>query len=101
MKFNEDCDRDIELQGTKLSQVDKFKYLGSKVTEDGELEAGLAHRMQCGWRNWKKVSGVLCDKRLSDRMKGKIYKTVVRRALLYRAETWLIKRNQERVGRME
>ena len=39
--------------------------------------------VQAGW-NWsRKVSGVMCDKRVSARMKGKVYRTVVRLAILY------------------
>ena len=36
--------------------------------------------------NWKKCSGVLCDKRMPVKMKGKVYRTVVRPAMLYGAE---------------
>ena len=41
----------------------------------------------------------LCDRRISARLKGKVYKSVVRPALLHSSETWPIKRAQER--RME
>ncbi|KAI5728881.1 hypothetical protein M8J77_001642 [Diaphorina citri] len=41
------------------------------------------------------MSGVLCDKSVSVRNKGYIYKTVVRPAMLYGAETWPIKKRQE------
>ena len=37
--------------------------------------------------NWKKVSGVLCNIKLSARVKGKMYKSVVRPAMLYGMET--------------
>ena len=33
--------------------------------------------------SWRKVSGVLCDRKLSAKVKGKMYKSVVRPALLY------------------
>ena len=46
LELNEDCDREIKQQRTKLNQVGKFKYLGSTVTEDSALEAWLGHRIQ-------------------------------------------------------
>ena len=45
--------------------------------------------------NWKRVSGILCDRRISLRVKGKVYKTVVRPAMMYGAETWAVKEAQE------
>ena len=49
--------------------------------------------------SWKKVSGVLCDRKLSARVKGKIYKSVVRPAMLYGMETVAVMERQ--VGKME
>ena len=40
----------------------------------------MRRRIQAGWMSWKKVSGVLCDRKLSERVKGKTYKSVVRPA---------------------
>ena len=45
------------------------------------------------------MSGVLCDKTLSARVKGKIYKSVVRPAMLYGMETVAVTERQ--VGKME
>ena len=49
--------------------------------------------------SWKKVSGVLCDRKLSARVKGKMYKSVVRPAMLYGMETVAV--TERRVGKME
>ena len=87
---------EVRLQGEKLKRVEKFKYLGSSVSEDGELGAEITHRIQAGWKNWKKVSGVLCDRRIGIKLKGKVYKTVVRPAMMYGAETWAIKKTEEK-----
>ena len=43
----------------------------------------------------KKCSGVLCDKRMPVKLKGKVYRTVVRPAMLYGAETWATTKRQE------
>ena len=40
-------------------------------------------------------SVVLCERRMPVKLKGKVYKTVVRPALLYGAETWASTRGQE------
>ncbi|PHT93891.1 TMV resistance protein N [Capsicum annuum] len=40
---------------------------------------------------WKLASGVLCDKKVPPKLKGKFYRVVVRPALLYGAECWPVK----------
>ena len=37
--------------------------------------------------NWRKMSGVLCDKRVPPHVKGKIHKMIVQPAMLYGMET--------------
>ena len=54
------------------------------------------HRIQSGWKNWKGVSGILCDRRISLIVKGKVYTMVVRPAMMYGAETWAVKKAQEK-----
>ena len=44
--------------------------------------------------SWKKVSGVLCNRKLSARVKGKMYKSVVRPAMLYGMETVAVTKNR-------
>ena len=34
----------------------------------------MAKRIQAGWDNWRKVTGVLCDKKAPSRIKGRLYK---------------------------
>ncbi|KAF3622449.1 putative glycerol-3-phosphate dehydrogenase [NAD(+)]-like isoform X1 [Capsicum annuum] len=40
---------------------------------------------------WKLASGVLCDKKVPPKFKGKFYRVVVRPAMLYGAECWPVK----------
>ena len=74
---NEHQDAEIQLQGEPLKRVERFTYLGSTLAEDGELDAEVTHRVQSGWKNWKRVSGVLCDRRMNMKIKGNVYRTVV------------------------
>ena len=59
-----------------MGEVERFKYLGSVVQKDGGFEGGMKHRIKCGWTKWREASGVLCDKRIPIRSKGKFYKAV-------------------------
>ena len=49
--------------------------------------------------SWKKVSGVLCDRKLSAKVKSKMYRSVVRPAMLYGMET--VAMTEKQVGKME
>ena len=68
-----------------LEQVNTFKYLGATLAENGDFDAEMTRRIQSGWKNWKRISGILCDRRISLRVEGKVYKTVVRPAMMYSA----------------
>ena len=67
------------------------------MAENGDLDAEMTHRIQSGWKNWKRISGILCDRIISlMRVKGKVYKTVVRQAMMYGAETWAVTKAHEK-----
>ena len=40
-------------------------------------------RVQAGWNGWRKVSGVICDRRLPAREKRKVCSSMVRPAMVY------------------
>ncbi|TKS65679.1 RNA-directed DNA polymerase from mobile element jockey [Collichthys lucidus] len=71
----------VRLQGEEIKKVEDFKYLGTTVQNNGECGKAMKKRVQTGWNAWRKVSGVMCDRTVSAKMKGKVYKTVVREVL--------------------
>ncbi|KAK3544110.1 hypothetical protein QTP86_001807, partial [Hemibagrus guttatus] len=85
----------VRLQGEEVKKVEEFKYLGSTVQSNGECGKEVKKRVQAGWNGWRKVSGVLCDQKVSARIKGKVYRTVVRPAMLYGLETVSLRKRQE------
>ncbi|KAK3568517.1 hypothetical protein QTP86_008630 [Hemibagrus guttatus] len=85
----------VRLQGEEVKKVQEFKYLGSTVQSNGECGKEVKKRVQAVWNGWRKVSGVLCDQKISARIKGKVYRTVVRPAMLYGLETVPLRKRQE------
>ncbi len=65
-----------------------FTYLGSTLTQDGELDVEVTHRGQSGSKNWKRVSGVLCDRKMNVKIKGKVYRTILVQALMYMCQRY-------------
>ncbi|KAI5726127.1 hypothetical protein M8J77_024147 [Diaphorina citri] len=96
LNFGESRNSNILIDGQNLNIVEEFKYLGSTLAKDGSLEKEINHRINAGWMNWKKTSGVLCDKNINLKTKGMMYKTIVRPALTYGAETWALKKTEEK-----
>uniref|UniRef100_A0A8C4NFF6 ribonuclease H n=1 Tax=Eptatretus burgeri TaxID=7764 RepID=A0A8C4NFF6_EPTBU len=85
----------VRLQGVEVGKVDGFKYLGSTVQSNGECGREVKKRVQAGWSGWRRVAGVICDRRGAARVKGKVYKTVVRPAMLYGLEAVARTKRQE------
>ena len=99
LPFNDPEDGDgseMKMDNEAIKKVESFKYLGSYVAHDGDLEVEVKHRINSGWIAWRGLTGVLCDKKISARLKGKVYKTAVRPALLYGCETWPVKESHEK-----
>ena len=94
-----DDGEELKLYEEKVKRAKNFKYLGSTVSSNGRCEEEIRRRIQAGLKSWRKVSGVLCDRKLSAKVKGKMYKNVVRPTMLYGTETVAVKERQ--VGKME
>ena len=69
--------------------------LGSTVQSNEGCGSEYRKRVQTRWSGWRKVAGVICDRRVLAEMKGKLYKTVLRPAMLHGLETVALTRRQE------
>ncbi|PHT32637.1 Protein ENHANCED DISEASE RESISTANCE 2 [Capsicum baccatum] len=81
----------VKLESQVVCKRDSFKYLGSVIQGNGEIDEDVSHRIGAGWMKWKLASGVLCDRKVPPKLKGKFYRVVVRPAMLYGAECWPVK----------
>ena len=84
----------VKMEDTKVPRVKEYKYLGSTVQESGSCKREIERRVQAKWNGWRKVSGVICERRLPARVKGKMYSSVVRQALVYELETVEVTKKQ-------
>ena len=64
-------------QGTSLRQVNKFKYLGVTISEEGGSEEAVRARVSAAWGKWRDLSGVISDKKMPRKL------NVIRPVLLY------------------
>src|SRR5215469_4931404 len=71
-------------------------YLGALMQEDGKIDKKVGARVQTGWMKSREGKGVLCNKRVPLKVKGKFYATVVRPAMTYVSECWALRKDQER-----
>ena len=81
-------EEDISLEGQVVPRKDTFRYLGSMLQRDVDIDEDVSHRIKTGWMKWRQASGVLYDKRLPQKLKGKFYRMMIRPAMLYGAECW-------------
>ena len=75
----------------EVETVRGFCYLGDKMNTSGSCEAAVTVRARIWWVKIKECGELLNSKRLvSLEMKGMIYRSCVRLAILYGSETWCL-----------
>jgi len=55
---------EVAIDGAIIPRVGRFRYLGSIMHEDGEIDEDINHRIKVGWQKWKNASRILCDRRI-------------------------------------
>ncbi|KAL4180816.1 hypothetical protein AMTRI_Chr12g268000 [Amborella trichopoda] len=94
-KFSDNRSRDkevVNIDSQKVQKISYFRYLGSIIQENRAIKKDIAHRIRVWWVKWRCSAGILCDRRIQMRLKGKFYRTTVRPALLYGAKCWVDKK---------
>jgi hypothetical protein len=89
MKYNFSAttqEGDVRLNGHVIPKKDTFRYLGSTLQKDGDIDEDLSHKIKAGCLKWRQASSVLCDPMVPLKLKGKFYRTTIRPVMLYGAE---------------
>ncbi|KAF3669254.1 putative RNA methyltransferase-like isoform X1 [Capsicum annuum] len=65
----------VRLDSQDVCKRDSFKYLGSMIQGNGEIDEDVSKRIGAGWMKWRLASGVSCDKKVPLKLKGKFYRS--------------------------
>jgi hypothetical protein len=47
------------------------------LQKNGDINEDVNHQIKAGWMKWRQASGILCDKRVPQKVKGKFYRTPI------------------------
>jgi hypothetical protein len=79
----------IRINNSNTERVNQFKYLGSVITNNNNnISSGISHRINVGNTSYYGLRNILRSRLLNKDTKCKIYKTLIRPAVLYRCESW-------------
>ncbi|XP_042890364.1 uncharacterized protein LOC122265228 [Penaeus japonicus] len=87
--------KEIKKVNASKKKVTANKYLSSTVDCEESSNTEVKRRVQAGWSGWRKVTGVLCGRNIPIGVKGKIYWTFIRLAMIYGIEAVPITKLQE------
>ena len=85
----------VRMQREWVANVDYFKYPGSTIQSCGECGREVKNRVRAVWNGWRRMTGVICDRRVPARVKGKLYKVAARPAVVYVLETVALMKRQD------
>ena len=80
----------LEVDGMRFRNVTEFRYLGSTVTSDNDINYEVAARIQSANRCLFSLNDILRSRHLSRRAKLLAYNTVIRPIVTYGCETWAL-----------
>ena len=62
---------------------------------EGGSTTDCKNRVRLAWSKWRKITGVIWDKKVPVKLKHKIYKTVIKPTMTYGAECRTMKKKDE------
>ena len=78
----------------EVETVRGFCYLRDRVNASGGCKAAVTSKLRIEWVKFKECGELLNSKRFSLKMKGMVYLSFVRSAMLYGSETWCLRDNE-------
>ena len=74
--------------GSMIERVQSYCYLGDVISEESGISLAITARLNKAWNKFRELSPLLLNKKVSLRLKGKLYASCVRSCMTYASETW-------------
>ena len=87
----------VNINGQTISTVEKFKYLGSYIAQDGDSTADIKARFGQARSIAASLSEIWKSSDLNKQLKVQLAKTLVWSVALYGCETWTLRKAEERM----
>ena len=84
----------VEVLCDEVETVKGFCYLGDRLNASGGCETAVTARVRIGWMKFRECGELLLGRRFSLKMKGMVYRSCVRSAMLHGSETWCLRENE-------
>ncbi|KAG5594303.1 hypothetical protein H5410_035535 [Solanum commersonii] len=68
----DETDVEVRLAAQVIPKKESFRYLGAVIQGSGDIDDDVTHRVGAAWMKWRLASGVLCDKKISPKLKERI-----------------------------
>ncbi len=70
-------DNKVTLGGEEINNVTTFKYIGSMFDAEGRSATDWKNKVRLDWNKLRKVTGVICDKKVPVNSSIILFKTVI------------------------
>ena len=77
----------VEVLCDEVETVKGFCYLEDRLNASGGCETAVTARVRIGWMKFRECGELLLGRRFSLKMKGMVYHSCVRSAMLHGSET--------------
>ena len=91
----------MEVLCDEVDTVKRFCYLGDRLNAGGGCETGVTTRVRIGWMKFRECGELFRGRRYSLRVKGMVYRSFVRYAMLYESETWCLRETKMAILRTQ
>ena len=89
--------KETELMGKRYEKGESFKYLEAVMTSLNEIETEIKSKIAIGNKCYYALRPTIKRRSISQSIKIRLYKTIIRSAVTYWAETWTLTSKTEKM----